>query len=207
MSSGRSAPEPQKIWRMYSESGSESGSCAAMRRTRGLTVNVTSISLSRSGSTSATQKAQKYLCLLSVFSAAPASITPPQPGHSTFHDMSNSPSRAAWISAPIVASSSRPRSAAKTSGLIRLSARSGSDAAAASSAFATDGSAAWLSRSQSADDSDIGLTPLVASRIFRARRRPAPERTGATRKAANGGKPPSAVRALAGALICVNRKP
>ena len=49
-SSGRSAPEPQKIWRMYSARGSESGSCAAMRRTRGLTVKVTSISWSSVGS-------------------------------------------------------------------------------------------------------------------------------------------------------------
>ena len=41
---GEVAPEPQKIWRMYSAWVSESGSCAAIRRTRGLTVKVTSIS-------------------------------------------------------------------------------------------------------------------------------------------------------------------
>ena len=108
MSSGSSAPEPQKIWRMYSAWDRESGSWAAMRRMRGLTVKVTSISWSSVGSWASAQSEQKYSCRLMVFSAPAVSSTPPQPGQSTFHDMSSSPSRAAWTSAPIVASSSRP---------------------------------------------------------------------------------------------------
>ena len=43
-------PELQKIWRMYSGSGSVAGSWAAILRTRGLTVNVTSTISSRVGS-------------------------------------------------------------------------------------------------------------------------------------------------------------
>lgn len=42
------------------------------------------------------------------YSAAPVSMTPPHDGHNIFHDMSNSPSRAAWTKAPMVSSSSRP---------------------------------------------------------------------------------------------------
>src|ERR1700691_3363497 len=57
-SSGNSLLELQKIWRMYSAKGSESGSCAAMRRSRGVTVKVTSTSLSSVGSQSTVQNEQ-----------------------------------------------------------------------------------------------------------------------------------------------------
>ena len=41
-SSSKSTPELQNICLKYSQSGSEFGSCAAIRRTRGLTVKATS---------------------------------------------------------------------------------------------------------------------------------------------------------------------
>ena len=56
-SSGRSTPEPQKIWRKYSDIGRVWGSCAAMRRTLGLTVKVTSTISSSVGSKPAAHSA------------------------------------------------------------------------------------------------------------------------------------------------------
>ena len=43
-------PEPQKIWRKYSTTGRVSGLCAAIWRTRGMTVKVTSTISSKVGS-------------------------------------------------------------------------------------------------------------------------------------------------------------
>jgi hypothetical protein len=59
-SSGRSMPELQNIWRQYSEGGSRFGSCAAIERTRELTVNVTSTISSSVGSYPAAQSPQPY---------------------------------------------------------------------------------------------------------------------------------------------------
>ena len=99
--------------------------------------------------------------------------------------MSKIPSRAAWTSAPIVASSSRPRSAAKASGLMRFSARSGSDLDRRLQRLRRRTArppAAADPRAQTA--SAIVFPPLVASRVLRCRARPAPERV-----------PPSATKA------------
>src|SRR5579862_3244409 len=63
-----------------------------------------------------------------VLSVAPASSTPPQPGHSTFHDSSNRPRRAACRNAASAFSSSRPCLAAKSSTLTRHRSRSGASA-------------------------------------------------------------------------------
>ncbi len=65
-----------------------------MRRTRGLTVNVTSTVSSRIDSRPAAQNAQYASCRTNV-SAAAASSTQPQSGQNTFQDRSNMPIRAA----------------------------------------------------------------------------------------------------------------
>src|SRR5260221_708424 len=112
VSIGRSTPEPKKIWRAYSKNGSSCGLCAAMRLTRGLTVNVTSTISSSVASYPAAQSAQLYASARTLLSEALVSRTPPQPGHRTFHDNSNSPICAAWRKAAMVRSSSRPARAA-----------------------------------------------------------------------------------------------
>ena len=109
----------------YSANGSSSGSCAAILRTRRLTVNVTSTISSSVGAYPAAHQAQWYSSRFTLFSVVFSSSTPPQLGHSTFHDSSKIPARAAWRKAAIERSSSRPRFAARSSTLMRQSARSG----------------------------------------------------------------------------------
>ena len=139
--SGTSIPEPQNTWRKYSLKGSSSGSCAAILRTRRLTVNVTSTISSSVGVYPAAHQAQAYSSLSTLFNVVLVSSTPPQPGHSTFHDSSKIPSRAACRKAAITRSSSSPVRAAKSSTLIRHRARSGASRTNASMASAVSGSA------------------------------------------------------------------
>ena len=82
-------------------------------------------------------------------------------GHSTFQESSNRPSRAACRKAPITFSSSRPRSAAKTSALTRHSARSVPSPTSVSIAATTCGSADARSVSNSA------LVSLMAGNLCR----------------------------------------
>src|SRR5947207_8916559 len=86
--------------------GSVSGSCAAILRTRGLMVNVTSTISSSVGSQSAAQRTHLYSACFTVLSVAPESRTPPQAGHRMFQDISKMPSRAACRKAAITSSSS-----------------------------------------------------------------------------------------------------
>ena len=67
------------------------------------------------------------------------SSTPPQPGQSTFHDNSNSPSRAACRNAAITRSSSSPFFFAKSSALMRTRCRSGASRTSRSIAAAASG--------------------------------------------------------------------
>src|SRR6478752_9110193 len=73
----------------------------------------------------------------------PASSTPPQPGQSTFHEISKMPSRDAWRKAAMVRSSSRPSLLANASALMRLRAASGASRTARSMASTTGPSADW----------------------------------------------------------------
>src|ERR1700734_3108843 len=74
-----------------------------------------------------------------VLSVVPTSSTPPQPGHSTFHDSSKMPSRDAGRKAAIAHSSSRPCRLAKASGLTRQRSRSDASRTASSIAEAQAG--------------------------------------------------------------------
>src|SRR5205814_3146771 len=74
--------------------GSVSGSCAAILRTRGLMVNVTSTISSSVGSQFSAQRTHLYSACFTVLSVAPESRTPPQAGQRIFQDMSKMPSRA-----------------------------------------------------------------------------------------------------------------
>ncbi len=134
-------PEPQNTWRKYSLKASSSGSCAAILRTRRLTVNVTSTISSSVGVYPAAHQPQAYSSLSTLFNVVLELSTPPQPGHSTFHDSSKIPSRAACRKAAITCSSSSPVFAAKSSTLIRQRARSGASRTNASIASAVSGSA------------------------------------------------------------------
>ena len=140
-SSGRSMPELQKIWRKYSQIGSAPGSCAAILRTRGVTVNTTSTISSRVGLYPAAQSAHSYSSRRTVLSVALASSTPPQPGQSTFQDRSNSPIRDACRNAAMARSSSRPLLAAKSGTLTRHSAWSGASRTSRSIAATASASA------------------------------------------------------------------
>ncbi len=134
-------PEPQNTWRKYSLNGSSSGSCAAILRTRRLTVNVTSTISSSVGVYPAAHQPQAYSSLSTLFNVVLELSTPPQPGHSTFHDSSKIPSRAACRKAAITCSSSSPVFAAKSSTLTRHRARSGASRTNASMASTVPGSA------------------------------------------------------------------
>src|SRR5262249_52599968 len=91
----------------------------------------------------AAQKAQRYSGRFTVLSVELASSTPPQLGHRMFQDRSKSPVRAACRNPAITRSSSSFPWRAKSSALIRLSARSGASRTSRSIAPATSGSAAW----------------------------------------------------------------
>ncbi len=136
-------PEPQNTWRKYSLNASSSGSCAAILRTRRLTVNVTSTISSSVGVYPAAHQPQAYSSLSTLFNVVLELSTPPHPGHSTFHDSSKIPSRAACRKAAITCSSSSPLFAAKSSTLTRHRARSGASRTNASIASTVPGSADW----------------------------------------------------------------
>src|SRR5271167_828244 len=136
-------PEPQNTWRKYSLNASSSGSCAAILRTRRLTVNVTSTTSSRVGVYPAAHQPQAYSSLSTLFNVVLEFSTPPQPGHNTFHDSSKIPTRAACRKAATARSSSSPVFAAKSSTLTRQSARSGASWTSFSIASAVSGSADW----------------------------------------------------------------
>src|SRR5690606_14317357 len=89
-----------------------------------------------------------------------ASSTPPQPGHSTFHDSSNRRRRVAWRKPATTASSGRPCCAAKASALMRQSLRSGASRTRLSMASATAGAADWRSTPNSVWASS--MAPSVA---------------------------------------------
>src|SRR5215217_9079987 len=82
--------------------GSVSGLCAAIFRTRGLIVNVTSTISSSVGSQSSAQRTHVYSACFTVLSVAPESRTPPQAGQRMFQDMSKMPSRAPCRKAAII---------------------------------------------------------------------------------------------------------
>src|SRR6266496_4377923 len=103
---------------------SVSGSCAAILRTRGLMVNVTSTISSSVGSQSAAQRTHLYSACFTVLSVAHESRTPPQAGQRMFQDISKMPSRAACRKAAITSSSLSLYWAAKARALIRQSSRS-----------------------------------------------------------------------------------
>ena len=155
MSSGRSMPEPQKTCRIYSTSGSASGSCAEMWRTRGFTVKLTSTRSSRVGSEDIAQNEQRYSERSNALSAYPDPMTPPQPGHSMFQDRSNNPIRDACRRAPMIASSPRRCAAANASGLSLFRARSEPVSTRSFIDATTAGSADCRNVSQSASTSSI----------------------------------------------------
>src|SRR5882724_9369955 len=105
--------------------GSVSGSCAAILRTRGLMVNVTSTISSSVGSQSAAQRTHLYSACFTVLSVAPESRMPPQAGQRMFQDISKMPSRAPCRKAAITSSSLSLCLAAKARALIRQRSRSG----------------------------------------------------------------------------------
>src|SRR6516225_7662478 len=141
--SGTSIPEPQNTCRKYSLNGSSLGSCAEILRTRRLTVNVTSTISSRIGVYPDAHQAQAYSSLSTLFNVVLESSTPPQPGHNTFQDSSKIPSLAACRKAATVRSSSSPVFVAKSSTLMRQSARSGAVSTSFSIASTASGSADW----------------------------------------------------------------
>src|SRR2546429_983489 len=97
--------------------GSVPGSCAAILRTRGLMVNVTSTISSSVGSQSSAQRTHVYSACFTVLSVAPESRTPPQAGQRMFQDISKMPSRAPCRKAAITSSSLSLRSEEHTSEL------------------------------------------------------------------------------------------
>ena len=112
-----------------------------MRRTRGLTVNVTSTISSSVGLYPAAHRPQSYSSRLTFLSVVPASSTPPQPGQRTFQDNSKNPSRAACRNAAIGFFFVEVAFRREGSGLIRQRSRSNASRTASSMAAAQSGSA------------------------------------------------------------------